>query len=132
MILDLIKTGFGLAKDSPFKLLIIAGIITAVIGFVEFRLHAEYKRGYQKAQIEGQEREQKLLVDRAHKNQKRLTEVLSERDKWKDKAIELQSADPITVEIEVIKIVKENITNCPTIDGFSVMWNKLRENYKAN
>lgn len=89
-ILSFSKTAFGLAKDSPFKLLIILGIISAVIGFVEFRLHQEYEKGVSDTENKYFEQQQKAMEELEKKYKDELAKAIEEKKEAKKKARELQ------------------------------------------
>lgn len=122
MIIEIVKTGFSLAKNSPFKLAIIAGVVAAILAFVEYRLHAEYKRGYYKAKIEAQEREQRLLVQRAKENKKRLQKAIEARDNAKSEAEKLQKELAKKPKVSTRTIYEQTI-DCDNIcpNAFSLL-----------
>jgi hypothetical protein len=61
-MLDMLKGLFGLAKESPFKLIIILAIISALTGFVIWYDTSRYNAGFNAAKVEVYEEARKAEI----------------------------------------------------------------------
>ena len=108
-------------------MIIIAFIISTLVGafFAYGSDREEQGRMDERAKmlLEHQKQIDKML----RKKDKELDDAVVARDKWKKKAIDLQSKPPKEVKVYVDRIVENN--DCTRIEHFSELFNKLRENY---
>lgn len=109
------------------KMGIVFSILTLLIGFWQWDRHQAYNGGYDKARVEMLEQFQDDLNAMMQAKDKELVIAVESRDKWKDKAIYLQSRPPTKVKVYVDRIIENN--DCAVLTGFGELWNALRENY---
>ena len=115
---------------AQFKLIIYALAFTALMGFFIYQQKASYQSGYDSARAELQSQFLADIDTQMRHKKEQLDNAILESDKWKKKAIELQSRKPVVItETEVQTIVKEN-NDCKRIIHLPQLLNKLtNENF---
>lgn len=112
-ILSVGKGALGLAKNSPWTLGILLAIVTAVIGFVEYRLHAEYERGKAETLVKISQEYEEKRKEQAKIDAAALIKAKEAHDLQKEIAIELAKKLAKKPKVTIREITKATSTpNC--------------------
>lgn len=132
-IIGIGKSAIGMAKSSPVTLLLVLGIITAVIGFVEYRLHQEYEKGVadtlvkvNEANEKDRQKQAKIDAQALINLNNKLKEATNEADKQRQEAIRLQELLDKPKEVtpgEIITITSKPNCSAMCDDNFQ-LWKR--------